>query len=268
MLLAGACGGAGIGEGEASRHFGGFTNRPNHSIVLCAGSVKCAHVVVCLIVRTPYRNSFTRNGICLRRGRARCSPRRDEVESVMAIQKKMLVGNLVVMLAFGGMLTTAPVVARAEYQRIRAVAHARTAPRAEPARPVAPEPTWTAPTWGRITSAFGSRWGMKHRGVDIANAIGTPVSAAASGTVVDSGPASGYGLWIRVRHDDDVVSVYGHIHESLVVVGQRVDRGMRIATLGNRGRSSGPHLHFQLEVSGRPVDPAAFYRTRAAVLTG
>ncbi|WP_460961654.1 M23 family metallopeptidase [Parasphingorhabdus pacifica] len=107
-----------------------------------------------------------------------------------------------------------------------------------------------------------------HYGVDIANAIGTPVFAGASGEVIDSGPASGYGRWVRIRHSGDVVTVYGHVHESFVEVGQRVERGQRIAAIGNRGQSTGPHLHFQLEVSGEPVDPADFYEARAVPLVG
>ena len=187
----------------------------------------------------------------------------------MAIQKKMLIGNLIAMLTISIMLAVAPVAAQSGDQRIRSVAHVRSLSE-EPPPPVEhkPEPAWTAPATGRVSSVFGARWGSMHYGVDIANAIGTPIFAAASGTVVDSGPASGYGRWVRIQHPDDIVTVYGHINESLVRVGQRVERGQHIAAIGNRGQSTGPHLHFQLEVSGKPVDPFAFYESRSVPLIG
>ncbi|WP_308198001.1 M23 family metallopeptidase [Saccharopolyspora soli] len=133
--------------------------------------------------------------------------------------------------------------------------------------PVDPARMWVAPTAGEISSGFGERWGTVHKGVDIANDIGTPIRASSSGTVIDSGPASGYGLWIRISHQRDIVSIYGHIDESFVEVGQQVRAGQLIATMGDRGESTGPHLHFQVEVSGVPVDPVLFYREVAARLT-
>ncbi|GAA0510441.1 hypothetical protein GCM10011581_00350 [Saccharopolyspora subtropica] len=131
-----------------------------------------------------------------------------------------------------------------------------------------PPPEWVAPTSGEMTSGFGERWGSMHNGVDIANDIGTPVRAGSAGTVVDSGPASGYGMWVRIAHSDDVVSVYGHIDQTFVSVGQQVRAGEVIATMGDRGQSTGPHLHFQLEVGGNPIDPVRFYRDAAAELLG
>ncbi|MEU6265810.1 M23 family metallopeptidase [Saccharopolyspora shandongensis] len=126
---------------------------------------------------------------------------------------------------------------------------------------------WVSPAEGEISSGFGDRWGTMHNGVDIANDIGTPIRAAARGTVIDSGPASGYGMWIRIAHDSDVVSIYGHIDEDFVEVGEQVRAGQQIATMGDRGESTGPHLHFQLEVAGQPVDPEQFYRDVDAELT-
>lgn len=137
----------------------------------------------------------------------------------------------------------------------------------KPDPPAAPVADWVSPTDGEISSGFGARWGEMHNGVDIANDIGTPIRAASAGTVIDSGPASGYGMWIRIAHRDDVVSIYGHIDEAFVSVGERVRAGQLIATMGDRGESTGPHLHFQIEVAGRPVDPAEFYRDAGAELT-
>ncbi|MGW3467989.1 M23 family metallopeptidase [Saccharopolyspora sp. NPDC000995] len=137
----------------------------------------------------------------------------------------------------------------------------------EPDPPAAPVVDWVSPADGEISSGFGVRWGEMHKGVDIANDIGTPIRAASAGIVIDSGPASGYGMWIRIAHRDDVVSIYGHIDEDFVSVGQRVRAGELIATMGDRGESTGPHLHFQIEVAGRPVDPEEFYRDADAELT-
>jgi len=117
------------------------------------------------------------------------------------------------------------------------------------------------PASGQLTFGFGPRWGSAHHGIDIANEIGTPIVSAAAGVVVESGPATGFGLWVRVEHDDGTVSVYGHINEALVDQDQRVDAGQQIATMGNRGQSTGPHLHFEIWLpSGERTDPASWLR--------
>ncbi|MET8876403.1 M23 family metallopeptidase [Nocardia sp. NPDC004604] len=111
------------------------------------------------------------------------------------------------------------------------------------------------PTRGVFTSGFGSRWGTFHNGIDIAGPIGTPIYAVANGTVIDAGPAQGFGLWVRIRHDDGSITVYGHMYDFFVSVGERVPAGMQIARMGNRGDSTGPHLHFEVIVNGQHVDP-------------
>lgn len=111
------------------------------------------------------------------------------------------------------------------------------------------------PAFGMFTSGFGQRWGTFHRGIDIAGPIGTPIYAVAAGTVIDAGPAAGFGLWVRIRHDDGTISVYGHMYDFFVSVGERVPAGMQIARMGNRGDSTGPHLHFEIIVNGGHVDP-------------
>ncbi|RZT87044.1 peptidase M23-like protein [Pseudonocardia sediminis] len=103
---------------------------------------------------------------------------------------------------------------------------------------------------GRVTSGFGSRWGTAHQGLDIAAPIGTPINVPLAGTVISSGPASGFGMWVRVRHADGTVTVYGHINRSLVKVGQKVAAGQQIAEVGNRGQSTGPHLHIEVVTPG------------------
>jgi murein DD-endopeptidase MepM/ murein hydrolase activator NlpD len=103
---------------------------------------------------------------------------------------------------------------------------------------------------GRVTSGFGARWGRQHRGLDIAAPVGTPIRAPLAGEVIASGPASGFGLWVRVRHGDGTVTTYGHVHRTLVRVGQQVEAGQEIAQVGNRGRSTGPHLHVEVQTPG------------------
>ncbi|MFD4675590.1 M23 family metallopeptidase [Lentzea sp. NPDC058450] len=119
-----------------------------------------------------------------------------------------------------------------------------------------------APTEGTLTSAYGPRWGGTHYGLDIANRIGTPIRSVMDGVVIDAGPASGFGLWVRIRHTDGSVAVYGHINSYAVNEGQRVAAGQVIAEVGNRGNSSGPHLHFELwDQAGRKADPLAWLRS-------
>ncbi|UGT45872.1 M23 family metallopeptidase [Nocardia yamanashiensis] len=123
------------------------------------------------------------------------------------------------------------------------------------------------PAKGAFTSGFGSRWGTFHQGIDIAGPLGSPIYAVAAGTVIDAGPAQGFGLWVRIRHDDGTISVYGHMYDFFVSVGERVPAGMQIARIGNRGDSTGPHLHFEIVVGGQHVDPAAWLAQRGLSLT-
>ncbi|MFD4267349.1 M23 family metallopeptidase [Rhodococcus sp. NPDC058481] len=119
------------------------------------------------------------------------------------------------------------------------------------------------PVSGTLTSHFGQRWGTQHGGLDIAAPIGTPIQAATNGTVISAGPASGFGLWVRVQDDDGTTTVYGHINEFLVDVGQQVAAGEQIATVGNRGQSTGPHLHFEVSnPDGQKIDPAQWLQER------
>lgn len=118
-------------------------------------------------------------------------------------------------------------------------------------------PGWRPP--GVNSAAASGRAGRFHAGVDIAAPIGTPILAAADGTVIAAGPAQGYGLWVRIDHGGGVITTYGHNNRNLVTVGQVVHAGQPIAEVGDRGESTGPHLHFGVEVNGHPVDPIGFY---------
>lgn len=121
---------------------------------------------------------------------------------------------------------------------------------------------YVKPTDGQFTSGFGSRWGSSHNGIDLANEIGTPIYSAAAGEVINAGPASGFGQWIRVQHDDGTITVYGHINTIDASVGERVDAGEQIATIGNEGQSTGPHLHFEVIEGGEKIDPLPWLAER------
>jgi murein DD-endopeptidase MepM/ murein hydrolase activator NlpD len=123
------------------------------------------------------------------------------------------------------------------------------------------------PALGRLTSAFGARWGVTHYGVDIANDIGTPIYALTDGVVEESGPASGFGMWVVVRHPGGERTVYGHVNRAHVTVGQPVRAGERIADIGNRGFSTGPHLHFEVWApDGTKLNPLPWLARRGLSL--
>ncbi|WP_229686432.1 M23 family metallopeptidase [Longimycelium tulufanense] len=125
------------------------------------------------------------------------------------------------------------------------------------------KPLFVRPAEGIFTSGYGGRWGTFHYGIDIANRIGTPIYSVAEGIVLDSGPASGFGLWVRVQHKDGTITVYGHVDRTLVRVGQKVAAGQQIATMGNRGFSTGPHLHFEVWNAGnKKINPVPWLAER------
>lgn len=116
------------------------------------------------------------------------------------------------------------------------------------------------PTKGRFTSGYGPRWGRTHYGIDIANSIGTPILAVMDGKVIAAGPASGYGNWVVIEHAGGEKSIYGHMKTINVSVGQQVSAGQKIAEIGNEGRSTGPHLHFEIRPNGNDaVDPVPWF---------
>jgi murein DD-endopeptidase MepM/ murein hydrolase activator NlpD len=121
------------------------------------------------------------------------------------------------------------------------------------------EPKTVVPTNGRLSSTFGSRWGTKHYGIDLAAPLGTPIVSATDGVVLEAGRASGYGNAIYIQDTEGFVHVYGHMRYWNVEEGQVVRAGEQIAKVGNEGRSTGPHLHWEVrqggEGYGRPLDP-------------
>ncbi|MEV5651218.1 M23 family metallopeptidase [Nocardia sp. NPDC052254] len=120
---------------------------------------------------------------------------------------------------------------------------------------------------GTFTSGFGGRWGVQHLGVDVAAPIGTPIYAVEDGEVISAGPASGFGMWVRLKHADGTITVYGHVDTVTVSEGQQVMAGDQIATVGNRGFSTGPHCHFEVWLNGsNKVDPLPWLASRGISL--
>ncbi len=119
------------------------------------------------------------------------------------------------------------------------------------------------PAKGVLTSGYGWRWGRMHKGIDIAAPIGTPIVAAAPGVVVSAGwNSGGYGNLVELQHPDGSVTLYAHNNRILVRRGQEVAQGQQISEMGSTGRSTGPHLHFEVHPNGRgAVNPIALLPT-------
>ncbi|MGY1600980.1 peptidoglycan DD-metalloendopeptidase family protein [Geodermatophilus sp. SYSU D00815] len=127
------------------------------------------------------------------------------------------------------------------------------------------------PTVGRVTSCYGARWGSMHYGVDIAAPIGTPVYAPEGGTVLHAGAANGFGQAVYVQHGDGSITLYGHVNRFFVSAGQVVSAGTQIAEVGNKGQSTGPHLHFEVHNGGLYADrqnPVPWLTARGISLGG
>ncbi len=121
-----------------------------------------------------------------------------------------------------------------------------------------------APVNGWLTSSFGARvspfTGEKggHQGIDLASPIGTPIAAPGDGVVIFSGAKEGFGNFIMIAHGNGIVSRFGHNAENMVQPGQKVKRGDQIGTVGMTGRTTGPHLHYEILVDGVNVNPKRF----------
>ena len=114
------------------------------------------------------------------------------------------------------------------------------------------------PLRGVLYARFGKKGREPHDGIDLAAPAGTPVRTAGEGMVLFAGPQSGYGLIVVVGHEKGLVTVYAHSRDLRVRTGQNVRPGQVIATVGESGKTSGPHLHFEVRVEGEPVDPLRF----------
>ena len=115
-----------------------------------------------------------------------------------------------------------------------------------------------SPSRGSITSNYGPRWGKVHKGIDIAGNIGDPVKAALDGKVVEAYYSSSYGNVIVVDHGSGIKTLYAHCSKLLAEFGEEIKKGDVIAKVGNTGRSTGPHLHFELIVNGTSINPIKY----------
>ena len=117
------------------------------------------------------------------------------------------------------------------------------------------------PSRGIISSYFGERWGKSHNGIDIASVVGSPIYAAFDGVVKEVGyEADGYGNFVEIQHSNGVLTLYGHCSKLEVSHGEKVSKGTEIAKVGNTGRSTGPHLHFEVRLNGKAVNPLQYLR--------
>jgi len=122
------------------------------------------------------------------------------------------------------------------------------------------------PVRGQITAGFGQRMdpfsgeGAFHPGVDISVPFGTRVEATADGIVLEAGPESGYGNQVLIDHGYGLMTKYGHLSKIFVVVGQELKRGQVLGAVGLTGKTTGPHLHYEVHVHDTPVNPAKYLR--------
>ncbi|HEV7479218.1 MAG TPA: peptidoglycan DD-metalloendopeptidase family protein [Roseiarcus sp.] len=127
--------------------------------------------------------------------------------------------------------------------------------------PLSGDPSVTSP-FGYRADPFLGRLAL-HPGVDLAEAYGAEIHAAASGRVAHAGPAGGYGVMVEIDHGNGLATRYAHMSDVLVEEGQQVDKGAVLGKLGSTGRSTGPHLHYEVRVDGEPVDPERYLRAGA-----
>ena len=112
----------------------------------------------------------------------------------------------------------------------------------------------------RFTSGYGQRWGRAHQGIDLAGPVGTPIYATGDGVVTFAGWQRGYGNLIKIQHAVGTETRYGHLSKIGVKAGQKVSRNSLIGAMGNTGRSTGPHLHYEVRVDGKAVNPMSFIK--------
>ena len=112
--------------------------------------------------------------------------------------------------------------------------------------------------FGMVTPPH-SEFAREHAGIDFPAATGTPVLAAADGTVIGAGFTAGYGNYVMIEHEDGYSTLYAHMEDILTEEGKTVQKGDEIGTVGSTGRSTGPHLHFELRLNDEPIDPEEYW---------
>jgi murein DD-endopeptidase MepM/ murein hydrolase activator NlpD len=137
-----------------------------------------------------------------------------------------------------------------------------------PAVEVQPAPNvWLLPVQTyHVTSTYGPRWNKQHAGIDLGATEGTPFYAAASGVVTLCRWNGGYGYSVQIDHGAGITTIYGHASKLLCKEGQRVQAGDLIAKVGNTGHSFGAHLHYEIRVNDKPVEPTQFMKAHGVDL--
>lgn len=163
-------------------------------------------------------------------------------------------------LAVGQELLIPAVESEPAQERPSAQAHSRPPPtRPASAKAKKPEPATKGlldwPLKGVLYGRFGKKGREPHDGIDLAAPEATPVRAAQDGTVLYAGEQRGYGLIVIIQHEGGLITLYAQNKDLRVKTGQKVRRSQVVATVGQSGRTSGPHLHFEVRVDGKPVDP-------------
>ncbi|MGY1814405.1 M23 family metallopeptidase [Blastococcus sp. SYSU D00820] len=194
------------------------------------------------------------------------TPAAAEATTVLEAQQQLLSDEQLAEVMPMASITEAEAQARLQEVAATRAARAEAEAAAAAAAAEAARPRAVLPVDGaRFTSGFGARWGTFHYGIDLAAPMRTPEYAAVDGVVLRAGSASGFGLAVYILHDNGDVTVYGHMDEILVEVGDYVQAGDTIALLGNRGQSTGPHLHFEVHqggLNGERVDPVEWLAER------
>ncbi len=189
-----------------------------------------------------------------------------EATSVLEAQQELLTADASLEMKPQASITVAEAQVRLQEVAASRAARAEAQAAAEEAAREAARPKAVVPVSGaRLTSRFGSRWGTFHYGIDLAAPMRTPEYAAMDGVVLRAGSASGFGLAVYILHENGDVTVYGHMDSILVEPGQYVEAGETIALLGNRGQSTGPHLHFEVHQGGEDgerINPVAWLEAR------
>ena len=165
--------------------------------------------------------------------------------------------------AEAGEIDALQVASEAIAARIRAAQASRQARQQAGQQASSPDTTPSSsgliwPVSGPVTSPFGWRWGRMHQGIDIGVGYGTPIHAAASGTIIYCGWESGYGNLTVIDHGGNLATAYGHQSSIAVACGQHVSQGDVIGYVGCTGHCFGPHLHFEVRIDGSPVDPLGY----------
>lgn len=162
-----------------------------------------------------------------------------------------------------GMLAASAAIAskiQAAQAAAQAAASSQPAPQPSSGSQTTSQPSSSGFIWpvqGVLTSGFGMRWGRMHEGIDIAAPIGTPIHAAAAGTIIYAGWMGGYGNLVIIDHGGGMATAYGH-QSAIYVTGGSVSQGQVIGAVGSTGNSTGPHLHFEVRVNGSAVDPLGY----------